>query len=153
MSIWHPQIFVLRRLILDTELSIDLATYVFIMAHILNTSVVLSEDIRLVFQHSFSSTNFVSTTAFLISSECCCLHCGCLAYMLLSPFPLEEFLLFVSFAFFAPRSFLLHNLFLAHHSLTHASTQFFSLLSSSFFGAVFLLIQYFVTTYKPFHFG
>ena len=112
----------LRRLILDNEfeiVSVYLTTYVFITVHTLNTNVALSEVSEIVIQFRFASTIFVSTTAFLISSECCCLHCGCLAYMLVSPFPLEEFFAFCLIPIFCSKIFSLPQSF-SRTPFTHA---------------------------------
>ena len=61
---------------------------------------------------SIPSTTSVFSSAFVISSEFCCLYCGCLAYLLASPFPLKEFFVFCPIPIFCSKIFsLFHNLF------------------------------------------
>ena len=76
---------------------------------------------------SIPSTTSVFSSAFVISSEFCCLYCGCLAYLLASPFPLKEFFVFCPIPIFCSKIFsLFHNLFFSYsnHSLhTHASSK------------------------------
>ena len=69
---------------------------------------------------SIPSTTSAFSSAFVISSEFCCLYCGCLAYLLASPFPLKEFFVFCPIPIFCSKIFsLFHNLFFSLTATIH----------------------------------